>query len=101
MKNKFLFKVDNQYLFSCVYCIIKFFFKFDYHFLNSLGLVIMPVIPLEDYDGPRDVYLLLKKPNGSHVIEPAEIFYSFPVPTPNKKMFTVLLKHLKKEDVPI
>jgi len=82
MKNKFLFKVDD-------------------HFQISWGLVVTPGIPLEDYERSRNANLLLKKPNGSCVIEPAEIFYSFPVPTPSKKMLTVLFKHLKKEDVPI
>jgi hypothetical protein len=82
MKNNLLFEVDD-------------------HFQISWGLVITPGIPLKDYEGSRYTNLLLKRPNGSQVIEKAEIFYSFPVPTPDKKILTVLFKHLKKDDVPI
>ena len=79
-----------------------FLFKVDDHFqITNWGLVIAPGIPLEHYEGPRDIRLLLKKPDCTEIEEAAEIFYSFPKPTPIKKMLTILFPHLKKEDVPI
>lgn len=69
--------------------------------LTNVGLVVMPGIPLEHYEGSNDVVLLLKKPNGQHIEENAKIFYSFPVPTPENKMLTVSFSGITKDDVPI
>ncbi len=51
-----------------------FLFKVE---MIGQGLVVVPGIPLEYYEGSTDIKLLLKKPDGSHFIEKAEIFYSF------------------------
>jgi hypothetical protein len=79
-----------------------FLFKVEDHFqLSKLGLVVTPGIPLRCYDGPSLVDLFLKKPDGSEVEEKAQIYYSFPIPPPHRKMLTVLFPHLTKADVPI
>jgi len=79
-----------------------FLFKVEDCFqLTNAGLAVTPGIPLEYYEGSSDVVLLLKKPNGQQVEENAKIFYSFPVPTPDNKMLTVLFPDLTKDDIPI
>jgi hypothetical protein len=81
-----------------------FLFKVEDHFqIINKGLIVSPGIHLEHYEGPRNIVLLLKKPDNIQVKEIAKIFYSFPVPAldnKNKKL-TVLFPHLNKEDVPI
>lgn len=69
--------------------------------LTNLGLAVAPGLPLEYYDGPIDLVLLLKKPNGQQAEANAKIFYPFFVPTPDNKMLTVLFPDLTKNDIPI
>ena len=73
----------------------------DHFQLSGQGLIAMPGIPLGVYEGAREINLLLSKPDGSQAIEKAEIYYSFPVPTPIEKMYTVLFRDLTKDNVPI
>lgn len=81
----------------------KFYlFAVEDHFqITEQGLVVMPGIPLLHYKGPNNINLLLIKPDKSELKACAEIYYSFPKPTPTNKMLTVLFPSLTKSEIPI
>lgn len=68
--------------------------------LRSIGLVLAPEPELHAVVGGRGE-AELRRPDGSRALVDLEMLYSFPVPTPPVRRWTVLLRGLSAADVPL
>jgi hypothetical protein len=80
----------------------RFLFKVEDTFqISRLGLVLAPGMPLDSYDGPRQVNLKLVKSDGEELMIPAEVYYPFLIPAPKEPKNLILIRSLSRSEVPI
>jgi hypothetical protein len=69
--------------------------------IKGRGLVVVPGPALSDYDGPKEVSVQLRRPDGSTAAAVLHYTRAFLVPTPAIIRWELILKSVTKEEVPI
>lgn len=69
--------------------------------ISGRGLIVVPGPTLEDYDGPSEVAVLLKRPDGSTARTTLHYTRAFLIPTPAIRRWELVLRGAAKSDVPI
>jgi hypothetical protein len=69
--------------------------------ISGRGLIVVPGPVLEDYDGPAELPVEIKRPDGSVLRATLHFTQAFLIPPPKIRRWELIFRRLAKSDVPI
>ena len=70
-------------------------------FIEGRGVIVTPNVPVDSYDGPRSLKVILRRPDGQENTASVSLGIPFVTPKPRKLYYLCILSDVTKDDIPI